>query len=167
MKAAKKLLAVAAVLAVYGCAQPPAPEPMAMAGTPADEQAIRDVIERVETAWNAKDAAGMAALVTEDYNGISPDGKHTAGRAAYEANAQAEFAQERPEGMALAIEVGYLQWHGADTAAVGGTWSVTGLPMEEKGSWIVVVKRTGDQWLMSNGLVAMFVPEPAGDSGSN
>ena len=167
MKAAKKLLAVAAVLAVYGCAQPPAPEPMAMAGTPADEQAIRDVIERVETAWNAKDAAGMTALVTEDYNGISPDGKHTAGRAAYEANAQAEFAQERPEGMALAIEVGYLQWHGADTAAVGGTWSVTGLPMEEKGSWIVVVKRTGDQWLMSNGLVAMFVPEPAGDSGSN
>jgi uncharacterized protein (TIGR02246 family) len=167
MKAAKKLLAVAAVLAVYGCAQPPAPEPMAMAGTPADEQAIRDMIERVETAWNAKDAATMTSLVTEDYNGISPEGRHTVGRADYEANAQAEFAQERPEGMALAIEVGYLQWHGADTAAVGGTWSVTGLPMEEKGSWIVVVKRTGDQWLMSNGLVAMFVPEPAGDSGSN
>lgn len=163
MKAAKKMLAVAAVLAVYGCAQPPAPEPMAMAGTPADEQAIRDVIERVETAWNAKDAAGMAALVTEDYNGISPEGRHTVGRADYEANAQAEFAQERPEGMALAIEVGYLQWHGADTAAVGGTWTVTGVPDETPtGSWLSVVKRSGDQWLMSNGLVAMHVPEPAG-----
>jgi uncharacterized protein (TIGR02246 family) len=166
MKAAKNLLALVAVLAVYGCAQPPAPEPMAMAGTPADEQAIRDMIERVETAWNAKDAATMASLVTEDYNAINPEGRHTMGRAAYEANTQAEFAAERPEGMALSVDTGYVQWHGADAAAVGGTWTVTGVPMEQKGSWMAVVKRSGDQWQMSNGLVATFVPEPAGDSGS-
>jgi hypothetical protein len=145
MKTAKTLVAALVVLAVYACAPAPAPTEMATAGTPADEQAIRDLMERVETAWNTKDAAAMR-------------------RAAYEENLKSEFAEERPEGMALSIEVGYIQWHGADVAAVGGTYSVSGLPegVPSTGSWLSVVERSGGQWQSSNGLVARFVPETGG-----
>jgi uncharacterized protein (TIGR02246 family) len=164
MKTAKTLVAALVVLAVYACAPAPAPTEMATAGTPADEQAIRDLMERVETAWNTKDAAAMSMTVTDDWQGISPDGKHTMGRAAYEENLKTEFAEERPEGMALSIEVGYIQWHGADVAAVGGTYSVSGLPegVPSTGSWLSVVERSGGQWQSSNGLVARFVPETGG-----
>jgi len=164
MKTAKTLAAALAVLAVYACAPAPAPTEMATAGTPADEQAIRDQMERIETAWNTKDAAAMAMTITDDWQGISPDGRHTVGRAAYEENLKTEFAMERPEGMALSIEVGYIQWHGADVAAVGGTYSVSGLPegTPNTGAWLSVMVRSGGQWLGSNGLVAQFVPDTAG-----
>jgi len=164
MKTAKTLLAALAVLTVYACAPAPAPTEMAMAGTPADEQAIRDAMDRVETAWNNKDVAALTATVTEDWQGISPDGRHTVGRAAYEETLTTEFAMERPEGMALSIDVGYIQWHGADVAAVGGTYSVSGLPegAPSTGSWLSVMTRSGDQWLSSNSLVASQVPEPTG-----
>jgi uncharacterized protein (TIGR02246 family) len=164
MKTAKTLLAALAVLAVYACAPAPAPTEMATAGTPADEQAIRDLMERVETAWNNRDVAAMVATVAEDWQGISPDGKHTVGRAAYQENMTADFAMERPEGMALSIDVGYIQWHGADVAAIGGTFSVSGVPegAPRTGSWLSVVTRSGDAWLSNNGLVATLMPEPAG-----
>ena len=158
------LVALAFAVAIAACAPPPAP-PAPTAGTPADEQAIRAMIDRVETAWNAKDTAAMVATVTDDYQGIAPDGRHTQGKAAYEANTKMEFEGARPEGMMLGIETGYVQWHSADAAAVGGTWTVSGLPAGtpgEKGSWMVVVRRSGDQWLMSNGLVATFMAPPAG-----
>ncbi len=164
MRFTKTLLAAVAVLAVYACAPAPAPTEMATAGTPADEQAIRDQMERIETAWNAKDVAAMTATITDDWQGISPDGKHTVGRAAYEQNLTTEFAMERPEGMALSIEVGYIHWHGANIATVGGTYSVSGLPdgTTPTGSWMSVLTRSGDQWLSANGLVAAFVPEEGG-----
>ncbi|HUF47848.1 MAG TPA: SgcJ/EcaC family oxidoreductase [Vicinamibacterales bacterium] len=164
MKSATTLLALVMTVAIAACA-PPAVPPAPMAGTPADEQAIRDLMQRISTAWNAKDAAAMVAMVTDDYQAINPEGRHTQGKAAYEATTTTEFEAPRPEGMALSIDTGYVQWHSADVAAVGGTWSVTGLPAGTpgtNGSWIVVVKRSGDQWLMSNGLVATFVPPPAG-----
>lgn len=162
MNTAKALLAVVTMAAIAACA--PAPAPMAMTGTPADEQAIRDLFERVETAWNTKDAAAMTAMVTEDYNSVSPDGEHTMGRAAYGESTAAEFAGERPEGMMLSVDTAYVHWHTADVATVGGPWSVSGLPegAPSTGSWMCVVKRTGDQWLMSNGLVASFMPNSAG-----
>ncbi len=162
MKTAKAFLAVATMAAIAACA--PAPAPMAMAGTPADEQAVRDFFERVETAWNSKDAAAMTAMVTEDYNGVSADGEHTMGRAAYGESVTTDFAGARPEGMMLSIDTSYVQWHTADVATVGGPWSVSGLPegAPSTGSWMCVVERSGDQWLMSNGLVANFVPPPSG-----
>lgn len=164
MRRVTTLLTLATVFVIAACAPPPAP-PAPTTGTPADEQAIRDTIERIEVAWNAKDTAAMVAMVTDDYQAISPDGRHTQGKAAYETSTKTEFEGPRPEGMALAIDTGYVQWHSVDAAAVGGTWTVSGLPAGtpgDKGSWIVVVKRTGGQWLMSNGLVATFTPPPAG-----
>jgi uncharacterized protein (TIGR02246 family) len=138
-----------------------------MTGTPADEQAIRDIVERVEAGWNAKDVAGLVAMVTEDYQGLSADGKMTNGRAGYEANLKTEFEMARPEGFALSLETGYVDWHGATTAAVGGTFAVAGLPagMPNTGSWLCVFSRAGDQWLISNALVADFVPPPATGGG--
>lgn len=164
MKTAKTLVAALAVLAVYACAPPPATTEMATAGTPADEQAIRDLFERVEAAWNAKDGAGMLATMAEDVQFISAEGEHIVGRAAYEEMMTREFAMERPEGMSLSIEVGYIQWHGADVAAVGGTWSVSGLPegVPSTGAWMNVVTLHDGQWLGTNSLVATRPAEMAG-----
>lgn len=158
------VLAFCAIVAVAACAPPP-PPPAPTTGTPADEQAIRDMVERIEVAWNAKDTAALVAMTAEDYQGISPEGRHTQGRAAYEANTKMEFEGPRPEGLALSIDTGYVQWHSADVAAVGGKWNVTGLPAGSPGttgSWMIVVKRVGGQWMTSNGLVATFTPPPAG-----
>jgi hypothetical protein len=159
MRSAKILTAAVAIFLFQACAPAPAPEPAQP--TDADRQALVDLMTAVETAYNAQDVAGMLATVADDYQGIGPDGTHTQGKAAYEANLVEEFAEPWPEGFALSIETGYVHFHGADAATVGGTYSVAGLPegAPNTGSWIVVGTRVGEQWLTSNALVATFVPE--------
>lgn len=165
MKMTRALGVVAAVVAVQACAT--AAPPMAMSGSSDDEQAILAMVESIETAWNAKDVAAMTGMIAADYHGLSSEGTLTSGLAAYEAMLTEDFAEERPEGMMLSLEPGYLHWHGADTASVGGTWSVSGLPAGapgSNGSHLLVVTRQDDaNWKISNVLVSQFVPEPPAD----
>lgn len=157
----RTLAAVCGVVALSACTAAPVEEPVPMAGDTADQAAIEAVMQSVATAWNAKDAAALAAMVTDDYHAIGPDGEHVMGRAGYQADLEAEFAEERPEGFTLTLETGYIDWHSYDLAAVGGTYMVAGLPegMPNSGSWLVNVERSDTGWLMSNGLVSQFVPE--------
>jgi len=160
MQNAKILVAAVAIFALGACAPAPAPAPAEP--TDADRQALMDLMATVATAYNAQDVAGMGATVTDDYNGLSPDGTRIEGKAAYEAQLATEFAEPFPEGFVLSIEVGYTQFHGADAATVGGMYSVAGLPegAPNSGSYMVLAVRSGDQWLTKNALVAAFVPEP-------
>jgi uncharacterized protein (TIGR02246 family) len=166
MRSAKILVASAAIVAIGACAPAAPPEP-AMP-TDADRQALTDLMARVETAYNAMDTAGMLATITDDYTSISSDGTRTEGKAAYEANMAEEFAGERPEGFSLSIDVGYIQFIGADAASVGGTWSVAGVPegMPNSGSYLVVAVRSGDMWLTRNTVVAQYTPEPMDEGGN-
>ncbi|HQN13589.1 MAG TPA: SgcJ/EcaC family oxidoreductase [Quisquiliibacterium sp.] len=50
------------------------------AGGPADEDAIREVIVRRRLAWNARDSAAYAQLLTEDADIVSATGRSAAGR---------------------------------------------------------------------------------------
>ena len=166
MRSAKILVASAATVALGACAPAAPPEP-AMP-TDADRQALTDLMERVETAYNAMDTAGMLATIADDYLAISSDGTRIEGRAAYEAQMAEEFAGERPEGFSLSIETGYIQFIGADAASVGGTWSVTGVPegAPNSGSYLVVAVRSGDTWLTRNVVVSQYVPEPMAEGGN-
>lgn len=158
-------LGLAALVALSACT--PAAEPPPMAGTPADEDAIRTMIQDVANAWNNMDAAALAAMVTEDYEGINAEGTHIQGRAGYRAQLDTEFAEERPEGFALSLSTGYIDWKNGDVASVGGTYQLAGLPegMPNTGSWLVVFERGDTGLLMSNALVAAYVPPPPMEGG--
>jgi uncharacterized protein (TIGR02246 family) len=158
MRSLRILTIAAAAIALYGCAQP---APVATTGTAADEQTIRDNIEKYVAAWNKADVATMAGSVTDDYQEINPDGQHVKGRAAYQQMLEKNVAA-RPAGLTLKAPTGYVHWLKADVASVGGTWSIAGLPAgaPASGSWFVTFLKQGDQWKMSNGLVADFMPPP-------
>jgi ketosteroid isomerase-like protein len=131
-----------------------------MSGTPADETAIRGMGAKYAEAWNKGDLATMSSMVTENYDGVAPDGTVIKGRAAAAEMDKKELAGRA--GMNLKLDV---HWAGANAASAGGTWTVAGIPAGvggDKGSWtIVAVKDADGQWRMASGLVAQFVPPPA------
>jgi uncharacterized protein (TIGR02246 family) len=154
-----RVLTVAAVaVALYGCSQS---APVATTGTSADEKIIRDNVDKYVAAWNKADVGTMAGSVSDDYQAINPDGTHIKSRAAYQQMLE-KNAAARPAGMTLTAPTGYVHWLKADVASVGGTWSMTGAPAgaPASGSWFVTFVKQGDQWKMSNGLVADYVPPP-------
>jgi uncharacterized protein (TIGR02246 family) len=163
MKRIGTLVAALAFIAAYGCAAPADPVPTE--GSAADEAAIEAGVQSYVAAYNAKDAAAVAAHQTEDYNTITAAGVHIQGRAGYQAHIE-EVLAVLPEGVMLSLETGYIQWHSADLATVGGTYHLVGLPegVSNSGSWMVSMVRSDTGWLARNGLVAAFQP-PTDDSG--
>jgi hypothetical protein len=62
--------ALAAVMLVGACAQP-------TTGSAADESAVRELGTKYADAFNKSDTAALAALVTEDFQAVRPDGTMT------------------------------------------------------------------------------------------
>jgi uncharacterized protein (TIGR02246 family) len=160
------VLAVAVLLAfVAACAEQAPPPPPAMQGTPQDEETLRGMPGRFAAAWNANDAAALGQLVTEDYEGVQPDGAKLTGRAGFEQMEAAgmKARQDAKLTMTLSTSTEYLNWIDAKHAVLGGTWTASGAPpgSPEKGAWIVVAEKGDDgQWRISNSLAADFVPPP-------
>lgn len=150
------LLVFALLLA--GCAQQtpvvetpkgPAPE--------ADLAALREMlVGTYARAYNAKDAAAVAALFTEDAVRMSPDAPATSGRAAI----LAEYTASIAENTKLYSEVNYSATF-ADSAIAGdwawanGNFVWTGMPLKGKtpveirGKWLAACKRQADgAWKM-------------------
>jgi uncharacterized protein (TIGR02246 family) len=153
----------AMVLALAACAGMEAP---ATAGSAEDEAAIRGVLTQWGAAYSARDAAGIAALVTENYEEVMPDGRHIQGRAALQAAVAEELGMIPAEvSITLTVTTDFLHWIGADAAAAGGSWTVTGAPEgsgPSRGSWLGVLRRDTDgQWRMANGLGSAYVPPAA------
>jgi ketosteroid isomerase-like protein len=146
--------ALIGLLLSVACAPPPAPT----AGTAADEAALRALGGKYAEMWNKKDIAGLVTMTTDDYEVVAPDGKVIKGRAAFE-EAEKQAVTERT-GLPLKLNVttSYLKWGGANSAAIGGTWTMDGLPPgigANKGAWTAFVVRGADnQWRMASGLVA-------------
>jgi uncharacterized protein (TIGR02246 family) len=57
-----------------------------------DESAIRALYQQLLASWNARDAAGFAALFADDAEVIGFDGSHMTGRAEIEATLKGIFA---------------------------------------------------------------------------
>ena len=148
-------------LALAACAPPPAPT----TGTAADETAIRGIGAAYAEAWNKGDVTAMVAFSTDDYDAVQPDGKVIKGKAGVEEEAKTSAAARAGLPLKLSIETSILRWTSASTAAIGGTWTVAGMPAgmgADKGAWSSTVAKSADgQWRMVTGLVSAFVPPPA------
>ena len=147
-----KLLSVVALGALAACTtQSSTPA----TGSPEDEQAIRVVAEKYGAAYAARDTAALGQLVTEDYQDVMPDGRHTQGRAAFQALAAQELAMI-PAGvtMSMSATTAYVRFIDANHAVAGGTWSVSpGAPgMPSKGSWMAMMVKQDTVWRMGAGL---------------
>jgi uncharacterized protein (TIGR02246 family) len=159
---ARVMIGAAGLVALAACAETEAP---AMSGTPEDEAAIRAQVTAYANAYSTKDAAALAAITTEDYESVGPDGSRMSGRAAVQEMVAAEMAM-MPADMAISVTAttDYLRWLSADAAVAGGTWSSTGAPAgmgPDRGAWMsVFVRDTDGQWRMSNGMSAPYMPPP-------
>jgi ketosteroid isomerase-like protein len=142
-----------------------APE-MAMQGTAEDEAALRGLADRYVTAFNANDAAGIAALVTDDYRAVAPDGTLTSGPAGVEQmeSQGIQMRQKMNVNLTLRATTDFVQWVNADTATVGGSWTADGVPegQPNRGSWLAVAHKSADgEWQMMSTLAADYLPPPA------
>jgi uncharacterized protein (TIGR02246 family) len=146
------------MLVLAACATP-------TAGSSADETALRGMGAKYADAFNKGDSAALAAMVTDDYQVVAPDGTEVKGKAAFE-EAEKKSATERTGlGMKLDVKTTYVKWAGADHAAIGGTWTMAGVPAGmggDKGAWSGLAEKGADrQWRLATGLVAQYVPPPA------
>ena len=141
-----------------------APE-VAMQGTAEDEAAIRGLADQYVAAFNARDAAGIAALAADDYMAVAPDGTVVSGRAGVEKMQMADMQmmQKMNMDMTLSTSVEFVHWLDAENATLGGTYALEGTPTEanSKGSFLAVAHKSADgQWMMVGDLGAPFVPPP-------
>ena len=163
------LAAAAAAILSSACAAP-APPPAAATGTPADETAIRAMTDRYLAAFNAGDAATLAALVTEDFHCVEPDGTHISGRAAFQQMFQADVAARQAAGLTLTLSAtnDYVSWIDVNHAATGGTWTITGVPpgAPSNGSWMgVAARNAAGEWQFKASLAADLMPQSGAGGG--
>jgi uncharacterized protein (TIGR02246 family) len=154
------VLALALVSAACGGASAP---PTPSTPTDADRAAVRDLTTAYQTAWNAKDAAAVAALVSDTYQAVLADGTHIQGRAAFQERQVAEFGQMAGLTPSLTITQVYADWIDVNRAITGGTWRVTGgAPgVPDSGSYMTQTMKGADgRWRLTNNLVASLVPPP-------
>ncbi|MFN2317288.1 MAG: SgcJ/EcaC family oxidoreductase [Gemmatimonadales bacterium] len=137
-----------------------------MSGTAEDEAAIRAQVTAYANAYTARDAAALAAIVTEDYESVAPDGRRISGRAGVQEMVAEEMAMMPADvAMTVTATTDFLRWLSADAAVAGGTWSAMGAPAgmgPDRGAWLSVFVRDSDgQWRESNGMSAPYMPPPA------
>jgi uncharacterized protein (TIGR02246 family) len=132
----------------------------AQESSPADEKAVRSNVDEWVAARNKGDAKAAAQLVTEDIEEVSPDGRHTKGRAAYEDSLTRWFASEQGTPR-LSVTTVFVKFLKPDVAIASGTWAETsGAAGPEKGSWIATYVKQGGKWSMAGGLAAPAPPPP-------
>ena len=161
-----RILSVAAaigVLALAACA--PAPPAAPATGTPADEAAIRSFNTAYADAWNKADVAALVSFVTDDYEGVTPDGKAIKGKAAVEAMEKESAAGRAGIPLKLAIDTSYVRFTSATSAVTGGAWTVSGAPPgapgPTKGAWTSTMLKVADgSWKVATALVADYMPPP-------
>lgn len=135
------------------------------AGTAEDETAIRAQVTAYANAYSARDAAALAAITTDDYEAVNPDGSRVNGRSGVEQMVAAEMAMMPADvPMTVTATTDYFRWLSADAAVAGGTWSSMGAPAgmgPDRGAWMSVFRRDTDgQWRMSHGMSAPYMPPP-------
>jgi len=147
-------LACVGVLVLAACSA-------ATSGSAADEAALRGMGAKYAAAFNAGDTAALAAMVTDDYEVVGADGTEVKGKAAFEEAEKKSAAQRTGLGLKLDVKTTYVKWMGADHAALGGTWTMAGVPPGmggDRGAWSGVASKGSDAvWRLATGLVAQYV----------
>jgi uncharacterized protein (TIGR02246 family) len=155
------VFALLGMMVIAACAPPSTPT----MGTAADETAIRAIGTAYTEAINKGDVAALGDLFADDYETVGPDGKIIKGRAEVTAGMKERAAAGAGSEPKLSVETTIFRWTSATTAAIGGTWSIAGLPPgtgSDKGAWSSTVAKGADgKWRMVTGLVAAYVPPTA------
>ncbi len=149
------LMSVAALLLLSACqaGEKPANDAAGVnsttaADTGADEQAIRGQVDRWHQLMKAKDAAGIAALYTEDGAVMPPNAPIGKGRAAIQ---QTWASMMRTPGFGLTfVPEQIVVSSSGDMALDRGTYSLTiapdGTTQTDTGKYVVVWRKVGGEW---------------------
>jgi uncharacterized protein (TIGR02246 family) len=163
-----RMLSTIAVLSLM-LAACPAPAGDASSATPDDEAALRANGDAWAAAWNARDAAAIAALMSTEYHEVTPDGRHHSTAAEAQEAMAAEFAQMTP-GETITLTTSFTKFIDGNNAYAGGTWQTTGGQpgMPNRGSWLVIHKKEASGWKIVSGLgsvdIMPLMPTMAADS---
>jgi uncharacterized protein (TIGR02246 family) len=136
------------LLAIAGCAQAPVPEPFP-----------QDVADAWVGRYAANDAAGIAALYTEDAQLLPPDQEIISGRAAI----QEFFRRTNPPGSA-AIEIATVETHVfGDYAHRQGSFLLKGPDgvTVTAGKFLELWKKADGRWLIHRDMWSANAPAPA------
>jgi uncharacterized protein (TIGR02246 family) len=128
----------------------------AVASAQTVEDELRAAEDTREELWNAKDAAGLAALYTEDAMRLPPDAGRTVGREAIEAMFEGEFAAGLENMQLEATDIGHdgnlgwvvgnttIDFPMGDTMGTGTGNYVVIYRKEADGAWRLVVDTWND-----------------------
>ena len=134
--------AAAAMFALAGCQQ--------AQDTKADEEAIRAGTDAWDDAYNAGDAAALAAAYAEDAVLLPPDAPAVSGRAAIGDFLTADSAKTRGAGLTFAIAKDSTVGVSGDLAYEAGTFSANDASGASvaTGKFIGVLNRKDGKWLL-------------------
>ena len=127
---------------------------------PSDEQALRDMVAKLEAAWNAGDSVAWASFFAEDVDFIHILGVHYTGRAAVETGHRMIW-DTIYKGSTVTYAVEKIRTAGPDVAVVLVLGEMTfydnGVERHIKARPTITVGRMGDVWqivVFQNTLVA-------------
>jgi uncharacterized protein (TIGR02246 family) len=156
------LLIAGLVLVVFGCA--PAPAPEEKASTPADPAPIDAVRDKYAAIYNSGDVTGLADLYTDDAVVMNNHAAAVSGKQAILQDAQAMVDQFTvnfsitPVDTQIVNDLAYE--HG--TATVSLTPKAGGDPIQQTGSYLVILKRGADgAWRVHREIGNSNQPMPA------
>ncbi len=119
----------------------------------AGQQAI---IDAFEVAWNAWDAAAVAALYTADADSSGPDGEMYSGREEI-AKRYAMLFETIYAGTTVSIDTTSVRELNEGVVLVNGSFEVSGMAAGEgeempaqKGLYTNIIVKEGDQWLITS-----------------
>jgi uncharacterized protein (TIGR02246 family) len=115
-----------------------------------DERAIRALVEAFTKAFNAGDAAAVAATYTDGAVVVEEDGQRFVGRSAIQGQYAATFADG--PGARIAIKADLLHFLGPETAIEEGRATVTpaaGRGDPEMSRYTAIYVKTGGHWLQA------------------
>ena len=111
------------------------------------EAAIRHRVATLETAWNKRDAAALAALYAVDGDAIVMDSPLASGRPAIQAAVAADMAKQSPT-LRIRITPASIRFLSPDIALVNTIARFNeGAVEEDRGTWIMVRRR--GSWLIA------------------
>lgn len=148
-----------ALLLIGGCA---APQRDSTAETAEARAGVEATNTQFMAAFSQGDAAGVAACYTEDTQLLPPNGEIVRGRKAVQETMQG-FIDAGIKGMQLVSTE--VEGHG-DTAHEVGTYTLTvenGQTIDE-GKYIVIWKKTGDEWKLHRDIFNSNLPLPEPDA---
>jgi uncharacterized protein (TIGR02246 family) len=148
------LVAAPAVLLAAACAP--------KADTAADEAAIKKINDNVVRWFQNKNADSVASVYADDAVDMGPNAPPARGRAAILAEYTQFFAAPgfkgtvQPKGVMVS----------GDLAVTDGSYTLSmtgpgGAPMDDSGNYVVVLKKTNGNWMVTEGINTSERPLPA------